>query len=445
MIYLLDIILLGNLIIAYKSFKTIVSPPVLMGGGMLIASLVATLYYDEFDMESMVFDSVLILGFGTMFYTICCILLRSKEKTKYINKKRNKIDLEKYKVNNLIVIYYILDIMAIACVILKMYSLMSYFGSGLAASELIYERAQDGGVNGSLHFQFPIYVTLLAYIGRTLSFFTFWLLSLSLLTTKKRKYKRFQFLLIIHTVFIVLDGVTQGVKDAIFDPLFRFILVFLFVYFAKRSSMRMNKKIILSLGVALISVSLGFKSISAIIGKVGIEDRDTSDMFAEYLGAEIKNFDIYIQGYDGNPKNKYWGESTFSRFYMEIIPNYRPTQGVFQDIGRMHLGNVYTQWYHFHKDFDTIGLLIMTFVIAFVSMMTYNYALKSMNNPAKPNLGLFLYSSMGMCIFMSFFSTRFTQNFFTLFFLRRVLVLWFLIYIFNHHTAIIKKSILISH
>ena len=75
MLFLLDILLSINLWIAYKYFKNLASPPILMGAGMLAASLMATSYYTEWRMDKMLPISVVILGGGTLFFTFCCMIL----------------------------------------------------------------------------------------------------------------------------------------------------------------------------------------------------------------------------------------------------------------------------------------------------------------------------------------------------------------------------------
>lgn len=56
-----------NIWIAYRYFSCLMAPPVLMGGGMLAASLMATSYYNEWEMDTMLGESVCLLGGGTFF------------------------------------------------------------------------------------------------------------------------------------------------------------------------------------------------------------------------------------------------------------------------------------------------------------------------------------------------------------------------------------------
>lgn len=74
----------------------------------------------------------------------------------------------------------------------------------------------------------------------------------------------------------------------------------------------------------------------------------------------------------------------------------------------------------------------MNFIIAFVAMLFYNRALLTLKSPQKLNLFLFIYSSASLCLFMAFFSSRFTENIFTLMFIRRIIALYIFILMFKH-------------
>ncbi len=428
MIYILCIILLLNVIIAFRAFKDILAPPVLLGTGMLGAAFVAALHYDNWRMDIMLYDSVLLLGGSSILFTLFCLFFR-KEPI-FMKEDADKVlTMNFLKKRQLKKLYVVLIVIAVASFFLKMYCFMRFFGSFLNYSELIGAAKQDS-FSGELRFHFPLYVTLLAYIGRMSSFFTCWLLALSLLS--KDSDKKLRLYLIVHILLIVADGVTGGTKDAIFDPLFRLGVVYMFVYFAKRKSLYLPLKIVLGIILGIYLCVSGLKGLSEVIGRSGVDNRDSSDMFSEYMGAEIKNFDIYMHGNAFFPKNTYWGESTFGVFYSEILPKAKLIDSPFQDIGGYHLGNVYTQVYSFHKDFGGIGVVLMTFVVAFMAMLFYNKALLTLRCPLKMNLFLFIYSSVSLTLFMAFFSSRFTSNVFTLMFVRRIIALYIFILMFKH-------------
>ena len=99
MIYLLDFILLFNLIVAYIAFKNILAPPVLMGTGMLLASFICTYNYDVYEMDVMLMETVIILGGGSLLFTIFCLLMMKR--TVFKNRLSFSLCLEKYNITNL--------------------------------------------------------------------------------------------------------------------------------------------------------------------------------------------------------------------------------------------------------------------------------------------------------------------------------------------------------
>ena len=88
------------------------------------------------------------------------------------------------------------------------------------------------------------------------------------------------------------------------------------------------------------------------------------------------------------------------------------------------LGNVYTQYYHYHKDFGTIGVFVILTIIAFTSMFMYNRALDTLNNPLEINCWLLIYSMTAFHLFMSFFSARYTIGLFHWGFVTNMIFIW---------------------
>ena len=70
MIFLLLLILSANLYFAYKHFGTVIASPVLVGAGMCLATVNATLYYSEWEMSKMSIHTLIIIGGGTCFFTV---------------------------------------------------------------------------------------------------------------------------------------------------------------------------------------------------------------------------------------------------------------------------------------------------------------------------------------------------------------------------------------
>ena len=75
MIFLLALILYFNLMVAYSYFKSLIAPPMLVGIGMFGAACIASMYYSEWELDSLLIGTVLIIGGGTFLFTLFCMLI----------------------------------------------------------------------------------------------------------------------------------------------------------------------------------------------------------------------------------------------------------------------------------------------------------------------------------------------------------------------------------
>ena len=92
-----------------------------------------------------------------------------------------------------------------------------------------------------------------------------------------------------------------------------------------------------------INFVLSFRGLGMLVGRT-LDERTNFDVLAEYCGAEIKNFDIYMHGKNGNGKTRFLGEDSFWMLYHDFHPEYVRYPREFQDINGCHLGNVYAQF-----------------------------------------------------------------------------------------------------
>lgn len=428
MIFLLDIILAVNLWIAYRYFKNLMAPPLLMGGGMLAASLIATSYYNVWEMNTMLGKSVFLLGGGTFFFTICCMFLSSIFPSFKLNHPV-KVDFNFIKLTRMVMFYLFSIIVALVGVMLKLYYMMMHFGT-LGWAELIVAKRMDDW-NGDNLFQIPFYVRQMGSYTNIVSYLTIWLLVI-IFISKKNKRNILKILLIIHLVFALVDGMLSGSKAPIIGIIMLFASTYFFVFYARRGSFYLSKRFIVRVLVIFVVLASSFRGLSMIIGR-NISERSNWDLLAEYCGAEIKNFDLYLHQNSKRDNSAIWGGNTFHSFYSEINLKFEKEKGEFQYVGNYILGNVYTQFRSFHEDFGTVGVFIMCFFIAFVSMFFYSRSTYVFIEPTKINIYLFIYISMATSIFMSFFSSRFTESICRIGWVRSSIYLMVLVWFIKHY------------
>lgn len=422
MLFLLDILLSINLWIAYRYFKNLASPPILMGAGMLAASLMATSYYTEWEMNKMLPISVFIIGGGTLFFTFCCMIFSRSNKLVKCKRINGEIKFPIKKIR-----IFILVSIAIGClgILLKIYYLKQTFGS-LGISELIIARRMDEW-NGTNDFYLPSFVRQFGSYTTIVSNFTIWLIAL-MLNYKNTDLQQIKKILLIHIFVIFIDGMLSGSKAPILNVFMQFGIFFLFDYYALKGNFHISRKVYVRLFISLCLLALSFRGLSLLIGR-DVENRTNTDLLAEYCGAEIKNFDIFMHESNISYSHR-WGEHTFYSLYKEIDPNFSILPGEFQFIGNHSLGNVYTQYRSFYEDWGMPGVFFMNFVIAIISMFFYEKSKEAIISPFILNANLLIYTSMAMSIFMAFFSSKFTESIIRLGWLRSVIyilvMVWFL-------------------
>ena len=433
MFYLLCSILILNLFLAYRQFRNIIAPPVLMGAGMLLACLIVYEYYELWDLNDLSFETVLCLGGGTLSFTFTCLLLDNRSSSVIVSQMQNREDINcNYylyetsdhlisNVNKLVLLYLLSIVVGVVGLLLRYRYLTSTYGS-FAMGELALMSREDK------LFEVPSHIRMMQSFSLVISTFSIWFL-FTMLYLKNIK-KVLLLLFICQIIVTALFGVMESNKGTIFGIISKIYVIFIIFYYSNNNSFHINKKIYFRLAVMFILLLLSFKSLSELVGRQ-IKEQSNTDLVAEYCGAEIKNFDIYINSYSGNKRSKYFGAVTFGKLYSEFgSKKGMPDSEGFQRIRGITLGNVYTTFYSFHKDFGIIGCIIAPVIMAIVIMFIYKKALRSLLDPYKFNFYLFLYGHLAISLFMSFFSCKITESNFNLGFFRNLLyiliVAWFL-------------------
>lgn len=396
MIFCLDIILIINLVVAYRYFKDCVAPPVLLGGGMLLAALVSTLYYNEWQMENFLLYSVLILGFGPCFFTLCCILLK---------RKRNTLTKVESTLNFTLVVKplsFLIIVAGINC-IYKVILYKSAFGSFLNFSELLFAARMDAWT-GDNYFHFPQIVVWISSTSTFYSYISTWLLAYCLIH-KKKEFRKVQWLSIAHLFLVSFDGLLYGAKGSMIEPVMRFIFVYFCLWSVHFRGSNISFKKLVNILMLTLVFAFSFKSLTSFIGR-DVDGKNNSDMLSVYCGAQIKNFDIYMHGGKLGQETHLFGGNTFSSFYVERGEKESGDTWPFQSVGMYALGNVYTQYCNFHLDFGGFGVFVISLLMACWAMFLYNRAYKQ---KAKINIYLLLYSGIAFPLFMSFFAANFTS------------------------------------
>lgn len=428
MFYVLLMVLGINLFFAYNHFKIIVAPAVLVGGGMFLAALIASFYYEEWEMGDMIFLTFLLIGGGTVFFTMCCIFWESVLHMK-IRIKPHIIHCDFFKEKRMVIFYTIVNIVTLWSISAKIAFLESLYGSyglsilmGMSHDDEIY------GSGGMLNL--PILPRMAGNFSQVICYVSTWLLVIMLKSPRKNKI--LLFLVLTHFCLCIFNMMLNGSKGSMLTMPVVLCTIYAFFYYAKKGCFYIKRSFWVLLIVSLCSITIIFQGITILIGRgEDIEKHNSpADFIASYCGAEIKNLDIFLSRHPEGMLAKDFGANTFAAWYREHKEKVNTgTSDIYYEINGYQLGNVCTQFYYYYADFGVIGVFIMMIVLSFVSMFFYHKGMAQLMTPLNINVYLLIYAFMSLSLFMSFFSSKMTENFFRMGFLRTIcyiiLIVWF--------------------
>lgn len=219
MIFILDGILGLNLFLAYKFFKNIISPAFLMGAGMMIASIIATLHYEAWRMSDFSFLSVLILGGCPFFFTICCKFFSAFFKPNKITLKHNWTisSINFYALEKIYIVFIVIFLLHL----IYTYLSMRDFFSSKTLSELLMARRLDFNSDERL-FELPFISIQLSFFLNLITILSIWMFYLIrfYISKKKKQHIRIIYYIVTIILFRFIDGLLTGAKGNILPILF---------------------------------------------------------------------------------------------------------------------------------------------------------------------------------------------------------------------------------
>ena len=168
-----------------------------------------------------------------------------------------------------------------------------------------------------------------------------------------------------------------------------------------------------------------------IMGR-NMQSNSIFDYLSVYLGAEVKNLDLFLQEKNNIEKNTIWGSQTF----IAIIATWGKKIGFngyheykldlpFRSVNGVGLGNVYTTFYPYIYDFGYIGCIVLVAIMAILSQVCYEI-IKKIRGKKNVQICVLIYGVIYSCLLLSFFSNKFFENIFSMNFIKYI-VIWFLL------------------
>lgn len=439
LIYLLIFFEIILLIFTYYCFqKSLFSPSFVFFSGFLIASICAASFQGRWG-EILQWNSFLVffIGLFTFFIVSVCIHI-SYRKIKSDKKNQSSLNLiESIEISKIIYfIFAIFHVMAIFFLIKRVKETAAMYGVYGSWSECIekYRYLIMFTTNDIAKISKIGSYSIL--ITRTSASFWGVIVIYNFLCEKKKV----SFLALLNLILCILCDFLGGSRTGTVVILISCIVIF-YIIWSKRNVNRKKLpfKYVLKIGIILILIVFSFQTLGGIIGR-NVEVNFV-EYFAKYIGAPIKNFDIFMQKDHILPD--IWGKETFA-YFINWIGNKTGDANLiynldlpFIKLNDFNMGNVYTTFYMFVYDFSTIGVIWCTAIMAAISQIFYEL---SIENKKTKIFTIIMYSMIVPQLALSFFSNKFYEAFATYTFMQKIVIILILILVVLRYRVSFKRG-----
>lgn len=430
MIYILIVLLLTILYIAYRLMDNdFISPAFLFITPFCIALICSSIYAKKWLLD-LHYNTFFVLLIGCLTFAITCILIHltygKRKKRKLVQKKELKyvpIDVETWK----IIIIIVIQMCSIYIVISSMRASLSRYGiSGNLTIIMYYYRSYSMfsdkyavGISG-LAMNLRIFSIAVSYIWA-------YVISNNTIIEYKTKNKIY---MIISFVLGIINSVILGSRGEAIQLIVAFIIIYLTLQKKLnnwKSKVKFKQVVML---IAIVGVMfITFKGVGDLLGRSSVVATTTTvfDETAKYLGAEIKNLDLFLENY--TKSRQVWGSQTFGVILDWIDNTFKKgwniqSMLIFRKVNGVSLGNVYSTFGPFVYDFGYIGgSVIMPMVSAAIVQVLYENILSTKDNKGF-NFMIILNSYILFLIMFSFFGERLCSSLLNFSFYKYLLSWW---------------------
>lgn len=408
MIFLCFILLVLLIVAYFINNKELIAPGVIFAGSFFIASIFALLNVKKWSLN-LDYRTFLVIALGVLEFILVSGVIGLLQPRNYkISDVDDIIEDKKIIQNKKSLFIYIL----IFIELFNIWMMIKYIRSASGISDLSmamnYLR-EESFLEGSSVEKMPWLTAFGSNFNMSVGLFFEYILSKSFFNKKI-----FSWPILIVTLLGVLTPFLNSSRGV---SIFLIISFLIDIYFSslkyKRNDEHSDWKyvmVVLIIGVMVLSL---LQWSASMLGR-DVENFTPFDYVSNYIGAQIKNLDIFIQTIDFPVKEDVFGKQTF----YSILPTFSKLFGLniapykldlpFQVINGNSLGNVYTTFYPWLYDFGYTGVVILTGLMAVISQLIFNIARTKKN--INLSLSQIIYSYIGSFIALSFFSNKFFES-----------------------------------
>ena len=258
--------------------------------------------------------------------------------------------------------------------------------------------------------------------------------------------KKIEILYLLPSVLLMAMSLLTGSRSFAFTVITAVFIDFVIMDKRKRGRARgLSMKLFVRVVLLAVLVIIGLMYVTTVIGR---GSQLSMRSFFAYFGAPIVNLDAFLQEHKLRQNTSPWGRETFYTLYDYIGSRFNIDSLVydltlpFRSRNGLNLGNVYTTYYQFIKDFGYIGVFSLITIIAIYFNYTYKLLFVPSRNRNNVSPRLIFYSLFFNDLLMLLFSNRFYESVFRARTIR--MYIWFVVIWFFYKQGLffsrIKKT-----
>lgn len=401
MIYLLLVIVTILLLLSIAvSGKDLISPPCLICGGFWFATICACLYHDAWNFTN--YKLVIVICGGLFCFVLASMFVR------FLNGcTKNRPQLERMSEisisTNKLVIYLIFQGLLMLLLLMTLIQNVG-IGNGLASAIGLYYEINKAG-----ELEYGLGITNVMQILNLSGNYILIFVMVHNIICKKSNH----LLLYINVIIGAISSLLEGTRTS----LFMYIIAVIIVVFGEKNKLNgwkgnINFKTVFKLSFVIIGLMIFFNIVASYQGRT-LTSMSVVDVFATYLGAPLKNLELFIS--ENHKNDSIFASQTFYNTYTWIyektgIMEFNiPKLNEYRFLNGKGLGNVYTFFFPLYHDFGILGSMIVMAIVGVISQKFYD-KVKRQRMKSGLDWWLIIYSYVGFAILFSFFSNKFFEQ-----------------------------------
>ena len=436
MIYLLSLSIFLLLILSAAMFKKdLTAPSFLLMAGFSLSVMCCCIYANEWEFHDYRLMGLIIsglLGFLLFSWITYYFDRRGMKKMKKFDKNKKVLQISQIK----LLLYLLFQILLM---LIQIYNLYRNFGGGSLADAI--GNYYNANMLGTLKYKSPI-----SSIGNILNmpatYLILYVTSYNIVHNNKNCIW-----LYVNIVVSFMNSLMDGTRTT----LFMYMISFFVMYIIQKQRIsgwkkNINLKNLFKLLVLFMIGIVGFNFLFFLQGR-SLSDITVVDLIANYLGAPIKNLELFIG--DKISADKIFGETTFMNTYSwfnELLGGEIfniPDIYTYRWINGKILGNVYTQFMPLYCDFGIVGTFIAMGIIGTFCQKIYD-RVRISPNVCGVDYSLLFYSYVAFAIVFCFFSNKFFELVFARALIYNIIGVWLFDILFfrmkmrNGHLVVVR-------